>query len=155
MSSVHMNFPGSPRKSYVPHASFWDFLPPLQNDENVQKRLYCTDPVECPAHCWEGGGHLHFKSNGLLLRTHQVEGSLSQFYFKKRVSLGERSKKGSLGVKFAPRSGQFSYTILTTFYCSLHFVYQNKMIFARKFCSKSKNRGLKLYIEGTFGDKPT
>ena len=44
MSYVHMNFPGSPRKSYVPHTSFLGFLTLLQNDENVHT-TNCTDPA--------------------------------------------------------------------------------------------------------------
>ena len=38
-SFVHMNFPNSPRKSYVPHTSFLGFSALLQNDENVHTTI--------------------------------------------------------------------------------------------------------------------
>ena len=39
MLYVHMNWPGSSRKSYVPHTSFLDFSALLQNDENIHTTI--------------------------------------------------------------------------------------------------------------------
>ena len=37
MFYVHMNFPGSPTKLYMPHTLFLGFSALLYNDENVHK----------------------------------------------------------------------------------------------------------------------
>ena len=42
MSYVHMNFPGSPRKSYAPHTLFLGFSALLQNDENKLNYIALT-----------------------------------------------------------------------------------------------------------------
>ena len=39
MLYVHMNSPGSPRKSHIPHMSFLGFSPLLKNDENVHMTM--------------------------------------------------------------------------------------------------------------------
>ena len=47
MAYVHMNFPGSPRKSYVPHTLFLGFSTLLQNDRNVHMTI-----LHWPGHLW-------------------------------------------------------------------------------------------------------